>query len=575
MSSRAKFLSSNHAALPPVLPPVASPSSLAKRLERRSAIKVRFEEKSGPRTRLRFVTEGILTRRLLSDPTLAGVDAVVLDEFHERHLDGDLALALLKRLQQSRPGVLIVVMSATLDAAPIARFLGECPILRSEGRLFALTIEHLPYSPEPLHSQVRKAVEILLTQQPTGHILVFLPGSAEIRRATQEMQAIQHRTGLLTLPLHGDLSPAEQDRAIAPSRERKLILATNVAESSVTVEGVTAVIDSGLVRVATYSSWTGLPTLEITRISQASATQRAGRAGRTGPGYVLRLYPVEDYLQRPGHDVPEIRRSDLSQLCLALRVMKIESPASLPWLDAPPPEAVELAESLLDRLGATSGLEKKLARFPLPPRLSRLLVEAVNRGVAEEGCLAAALLGSGMRSEKNDLLEAMDSPQDPRTRQSIEQLRRIARPPKQSHHDDQQMLLSVLCGFPDRVARRRAGNQVLLANGVSAEVAGHPPAYEFMVAVDVEDRKEKAMPVVRMTSRIEPEWLIDLFPERIEERTTITWNRASERVEEGKRASLRQTCSRRVRRPGLTRRDRRCSCPHRARSGHRKPGRQG
>jgi ATP-dependent helicase HrpB len=207
---------------------------------------VRFEDSIGPRTRLRFVTEGILTRRLLSDPNLKGVDAVVLDEFHERHLESDLALALLKRLQRKRPGLRIVVMSATLDSGPIAQYLGDCPILRSEGRLFELSVEHLPYSPAPLEQQARNAVELLVKEGQSGHTLIFLPGSAEIRRTMRECETVAKRAGLLVLPLHGDLSPAEQDRAVSPTSERKLILATNVAESSVTVEGVTAGIDSGV-----------------------------------------------------------------------------------------------------------------------------------------------------------------------------------------------------------------------------------------------------------------------------------------------------------------------------------------
>jgi ATP-dependent helicase HrpB len=492
---------------------------------------VRFEERLGPRTRLRFVTEGILTRRLLTDPFLNGIDAIVLDEFHERHLDSDLALALLKRLQLTRPEIRIIVMSATLDAAPIARYLGNCPVLRSEGRLYELSINHLPYSPEPLHVQVRKAVELLNTQQHSGNILTFLPGIAEIRRTMRECETIARQTGLLVLALHGDLSPAEQDRAVLPSAERKLILATNVAESSVTVDGVTAVIDSGLARLATYSTWTGLPTLQIGRVSKASATQRAGRAGRIAPGLVLRLYAEEDYLLRPEHDSPEIARGDLSQLLLNLRAMKIAHPDDLDWLDDPPADAVESAELLLDRIGAEGGMEQRLARYPLPPRLSRILVEALDRGVGEDGIRVAAMLGLGARSEKNDLLTAMDLPPDQRLRQHTDQLLRMARQPKQTRHDDEALLLSVLAGFPDRVARRRAGNQVLLSTGISAEVAGEPPAYEFMLAIDAENRQESPLPLIRMTARIEPEWLLDLFPDRIEERSSVVWNRITERVE--------------------------------------------
>ncbi len=274
-----------------------------------------------------------------------------------------------------------------------------------------------------------------------------------------------------------------------------------------------------------------MPTLQVARVSQASAKQRAGRAGRTGPGRVLRLYAMEDYLRRPEHDLPEILRSDLSQLVLTLRAMRIGDIKQIDWLDAPPAAAVESAESLLDRLGATPAQAQQLARYPLHPRLSRIVTAAMERGVGEDGCMAAALLGSGARSEKNDLLAAIDTQQDYRTLQQRDQLRRIARPPRQTQHNDDALLMAVLAGFPDRVARRRTGNQVLLSAGGSAEVAGPPLEYEFMAAVDAEDRKDKPLPLVRMTARIEPEWLIELFPDHVQERSTVEWNRSAERVE--------------------------------------------
>lgn len=491
---------------------------------------VRFEEAVGPRTRLRFVTEGVLTRRLLSDPELREVDAVVLDEFHERHLDTDLALALLKRLQQRRPGLKLVVMSATLDASPVAKFLEDCPVLRSEGRSFDLTIRHLPYSPLPLGEQVRDALDGLLRTGQTGHVLVFLPGVAEIRRAARECGAAVRAAGAVLLPLHGDLPPEDQDRAVGPSAQQKIILSTNVAESSVTIEGVTAVIDSGLARFASHSPWSGLPTLEVGRISKASAVQRAGRAGRTGPGVVLRLYPQEDFARRPEYDTPEILRSDLSALCLSLRAMKT-SAAVVSWLNPPPPAALQHAEELLDRLGVTSETVMELARLPLPPRISRLLVEAIRRGVGREGIAVAALLGSGARTNATDLLSALELPADPGVERQRQQLQRLLRPPVEETHDDDALLMAVLVGFPDRVARLRAGKQILLASGISAELNGERPSYEFMVVVDAEDRKEKQQPIARMTARVEPEWLWDMFPERIQEQTTVEWNRIGERVE--------------------------------------------
>ncbi len=492
---------------------------------------VRFEDVTGPRTRLRFVTEGVLTRRLLSDPDLRDVDAVVLDEFHERHMDTDLALALLKRLQGRRPELRIVVMSATLNAAPVAAYLGGCPVLRSEGRSFPLDIAHLPYSPAPLEQQVHDALEDLLRGGETGHVLVFLPGAAEIRRAQRACEALARIAGALLLPLYGDLPAAEQDRAVAPSAGQKIVLATNVAESSVTIEGVTAVIDSGLARVAASSPWSGLPTLTVSRISKASAAQRAGRAGRTGPGRVLRLYPQEDFAQRPDHDTPEILRSDLSGVCLALRAMGVPHLRALDWMDEPPAATVDRAEALLDRLGAHGEQARELARYPLPPRLARVLVEAQRRGVAEQGIAAAALLGSGARLERSDVLSALDLPADPRTEQQRQQLRRLVRPARGSKQDDDALLLSLLTGFPDRVGQMRVGRQLLLCNGVTAELAGERPAYELMVVLDAEDRTDQGMPVVRLTARVEPEWLLDLFPERLRDEVTLEWHRVAERVE--------------------------------------------
>ena len=287
---------------------------------------VRFERVAGPTTRLHFLTEGVLTRRLLSDPDLKGVDAIVLDEFHERHLESDLALALLRRLQQRRPALRIIVMSATLDTGPVARFLGECPVLQSSGRLFDLSVEYTEYSATPLHDQVKDALERVLREPDAGEVLVFLPGAAEIRRAAAACNGPARAFNRLVLPLYGDLSAAEQDRAVGPAAQPKVILSTNVAESSITIDGVRTVIDSGLARIASYSPWTGLPTLSVSRVSKASAQQRAGRAARTAPGRVIRLYSQMDYQGRADFETPEILRSDLTQMCLALRAMGIRDP---------------------------------------------------------------------------------------------------------------------------------------------------------------------------------------------------------------------------------------------------------
>jgi ATP-dependent helicase HrpB len=504
---------------------------LGEKLGETVGYQVRFEEVAGARTRLRFLTEGILTRRLISDPLLPGVDAVVLDEFHERHLETDLALALLRRLQRTkRPDLLIVVMSATLDTAPIAAYLGTCPILRSEGRLFELSITHQPYSALPLEKQVASALQSVVAQHPSGDVLVFLPGAAEIRKAHRECQPLATSQNLLVLPLYGDLSPAEQDRAVSPAPQRKVILSTNVAESSITVEGVTAVIDSGLARIASDSPWSGLPTLEVARISKASATQRAGRAARTAPGRAIRLYTLDDFHRRRDHDPPEILRRELSELCLTLRAMGV---SQVDWLDAPPMIAVTRAEDLLERLGVTDDRARKMARYPLHPRLARLVMDAQERGAAEEGCRAAAALSSGAREPSCDLMHLIDSPFDPATQRHFEQIRRIVRPARSLPSRDQRersLALSILTAFPDRVARRRKDKQLLLASGGSAVLQCDASA-EFLVALDIEDRSEHALPLVRLYCAIEPAWLLDLFPNRVQERAAVEWNRTAERVE--------------------------------------------
>lgn len=504
---------------------------LSEELGQTVGYQVRFERVAGPGTRLHFLTEGVLTRRLLSDPELSGVDAVVLDEFHERHLESDLALALLRRLESRRPDLRIIVMSATLDAAPVARFLGNCPVLRSEGKVFDLSIEHSGYSPAPLHEQVRDALEAALRDDQAGEVLVFLPGAAEIRRAARACEALAQRSNRIITPLYGDLSPAEQDRAIAPAPQQKVILSTNVAESSITIDGVRTVIDSGLARIASYSPWTGLPTLSVGRISKASARQRAGRAARTAPGRVIRLYSQRDYQGRPDHETPEILRSDLAQFCLALRAMDMQGPAEVEWLDAPPDLAVRHAEELLDMLVQTSEDARKLMRLPVHPRLARMMGSAEDRGAGRAACMTAALLGSAERLQHNDVLEALDEPPSDATRQQLHHLLRLVHPARQNAEDDSALLQSILAGFPDRVAQRKAGTQVMLSNGTAAEIVGREPPFPFLVALDAEDRSDRPLPQVRLFSRVEPEWLLDSFPERVREEGAILWNRQAERVD--------------------------------------------
>jgi len=476
---------------------------------------VRFQRVAGDATRLLYLTEGLLARRLLADPELAGVSAVVLDEFHERHLEGDLALALLRRLQRTRRRDLrLVVMSATLEGDEVARFLGGCPVLRSEGRLHPLELRYTPHSAQTLEDLVQEAVEEAWRTRE-GDLLVFLPGAAEIRRCQERLAGRRIAAEAEIVPLHGDLPPEEQDRAVRPSSRRRVVLSTNIAESSVTIPAVRIVIDSGLARIPSDSPWSGLPRLEVRRISRASATQRAGRAARTGPGLAIRLYPEQDFLRRPEHDPPEIARRELSQVCIHLHAAGVRHAQELEWLTPPPPEAVAAAEQLLERLGALdksgrlTDFGRRLARLPLHPRLAAL----VELGGPPACRLAAEL--SASHAAQVAPIERQIRPLAP------------ARPAAGMEE-------AVLRAFPDRVARRRRGQELLLSSGGSAWLARDAglETAEFLVALETEERPERGLPLVRRAVAIEPELLLDVFPDRLREARTLEWNREAERVEE-------------------------------------------
>ncbi|MGZ3424638.1 MAG: ATP-dependent helicase HrpB [Polyangiales bacterium] len=525
---------------------------------------VRFDRAIGPKTRLRYVTEGILARRLLEDRTLRGVAAVVLDEFHERHLQSDLALGLLKRLRENeRPDLKLVVMSATLDAAPVAAYLGDAPRITSEGRRFAVSIEYLPRPDDrPLQLQIASAIRDLARSGLDGDVLVFLPGAAEIRRAADACEGVARDHDLLVVTLHGDLSPTQQDAALAPANKRKVILSTNVAETSVTIEGVVAVIDSGLARIAGHDPWTGRSTLDVGKISRSSATQRAGRAGRVREGRAIRLYTKGDHDARPEHDAPEVVRVDLAEAILGLHSSGID-PRTFPWLTPPPPNAVDGAESLLARLGAIeagklTATGARMLKFPLAPRLSRMVVEGERRFVAGDACTAAAILAHGRDIYSGGHVEHVDGTSDLamrivdlRDRHHVDrgaaaqieriraQLARLVDDRKGAEDPDAALRMAILAGFPDRVARRRsstsgrlgASRDLLLCTGGSAVLAENSVVRTdtFLVAVEAQDRR--GVTTVWLASAIEPDWLIDLFPEKIEETVAVTWNAEAERVE--------------------------------------------
>ncbi|HXI56888.1 MAG TPA: ATP-dependent helicase HrpB [Polyangia bacterium] len=572
---------------------------------------VRFEDVGSARTRLRFVTEGILTRRLLADPTLTGVSAVLLDEFHERHLATDLALPLLRRLQQTtRPDLKLAVMSATLDAEPVRAYLDDCPSFRSEGRRFDVAIEHLPEPDDrPVAIQVASAVRRTVREIPDGDLLVFLPGAGEIRRTQEALRDQAGLSSFLILPLHGEMSLAEQDRAVRPAQQRKIILATNVAETSVTIDGVVAVVDAGLARVAAHSPWTGLPTLALAKISQASAIQRAGRAGRTRPGRALRLYTRHDFETRRRYELPEIARADLADAVLALHALGVSDLAGFPWFEAPPAAALAAAELLLRRLGAIdrggalTALGRRMLRFPVHPRLARLVCAGEDGAATDAACTMAALIGErdirqrgrasfggsgsgGARGSAvtNDLdgrgVDLLDLAEqfrqarradfsrdrlrglelDPRAVDTVErarrQLRGLARPggpegenpaafsdgEKAAAAMEDKLALATLTAFPDRVARRRRPGErtVLLAGGGAADL-GFQTSAEWIVAVDAEESATAARAgsrvVVRTGLGIQPDWLLDLAGDSIDESDDLQFDPNTERVMRVRRIS--------------------------------------
>lgn len=558
-------------------------AELDERVGHRVGYTVRFEDVSGPRTKLRYLTDGLLQRRLLGDPNLDGVRAVVLDEFHERRLASDLSLALLRRLRETRPDLGVLVMSATLDARPVAEFL-DCPVVESQGRMFSLDIEHQTRPDDrPIEKRIASATRTLL-ERTEGDILVFVPGVREIERTLDALGELARKHDLLLAPLHGELPLPDQTRAVKRAERRKVVVSTNVAESSVTIENVTGVVDSGLARIATHDAWSGLTGLGVRKISQAAADQRAGRAGRTRPGQAIRLYTRGDYRTRPAAEMPEILRLDLSEALLALHGAGIADPKDLAWLTAPKPQAMAGAEALLRELGAVdpsgavTGVGRRMGALPLHPRLARVVVSGAERGVADECCLVAALLehrdfrldvrrttrgranydGSG----NSDVLELLNIYQlacehdfdkasmhqlgfDARTlrqiRKAHQQLTRLVKSDASPNLDEEQreeaISIALLSGYVDRLAQRAPGERRLhFANGKTAELSPHSVVHDasLLVAVSASEQMtagRKGRVVVNVASRIRPEWLLDLFVDRLEESEELSFQPSLGRVE--------------------------------------------
>lgn len=482
---------------------------------------VRFERNFSAGTRVLFATEGILTTRLQQDPLLSGFRTIVLDEFHERSIHADLGLALARQAWRARDDLRLVIMSATLQGEPLAAFLDDCPRLSVPGRIHSLEIDY-----QPGQTMAEAAAELL--RQTSGSVLCFLPGAPEINRAIGPVRAAAGSAADV-LALHGSLPADEQDRAIAGGPRPRVILATNIAETSLTVPGVTAVVDAGFQKVARFDPDRGIDSLELERIPADAAEQRAGRAGRLGPGRVRRLWDRADRLRPYGE--PEIHRVDLSDAVLDVLAWGGD-PRTFEWFDAPSPERVDAAMALLEQLGAVrdgrvTPLGSRMKRLPLHPRLARMLIEGKG---SREVALACALLSERHASARHpvttasDLLSAVDDQQAlaPHVRDVARRLAEISRDAIDGECRDADFLQAIFAGYPDRVARRRAPGSAkfLLASGHGA-ILGRDSGVrdaEFIVAVDVQAapafarataRQAPEQPreaTIRMASAIDPAW---------------------------------------------------------------------
>ncbi len=576
---------------------------------------VRFDRKWCERTRILVVTEGTLVRMLQDDPFLDSVAAVVFDEFHERSLDTDLSLGMVRRVQQTvRPDLKMVVMSATLGVEAVSKFLGNAPIVSSEGRLFPVDVLYEPRGDRvPLGAAVAGAIEERMratgsgvffraavtglsmsceesaarkkTPDPLGDILVFLPGQREIRETARELESLAREHDLLVMPLFGELSPEQQDAALQRQSKRKIVLATNVAETSVTVDGVTLVIDTGLSRQLRFDPNVGLDRLELLPISRGSAEQRAGRAGRQQPGLCIRLWNEASHRARPEHTTPEIQRVDLAGPVLQLKAWGETDVLAFPWFEPPRAESIEHAESVLRRLSAidlhgnVTELGATLAKLPVHPRLGRLLIEGARLGQPERAALAAALLSerdpfeshasrvrhaAASQSDVLDRVEALEeferTGREATTHgrlnrgaaqfvvQTKEQLLRLVRssafrrpmksPPEGGTTNDEALLRALLAAFPDRLAKRREANSpravMVGGRGIKLAPGSRVTQPDLFLCLDVEGSGSEAL--VRSASAVDRSWLTDelltvgtdvYFDEpsgRVQARRRVTWD---------------------------------------------------
>ena len=532
-------------------------SELGEKVGQTVGYRIRLDSKVGPETRIEVVTEGILTRRLQHDPALEGVGLLIFDEFHERSLDADLALALSlngRELFRDEQPLKILLMSATLEGERLASLLDDAPILRSEGRMYPVAMRWgRPFVPgEFIEPRVVQTVLDAINDE-SGSLLVFLPGQAEIRRVNQQLaDALGSRSDILLCPLHGELDLAAQRAAIEPAPKglRKVVLATNIAETSLTIDGVRVVIDAGLARVPRFDPGSGMTRLDTQRISRASATQRAGRAGRLEPGVCYRLWSEDQHAQLAAYGSAEILQADLAGLALQLARWGV-APEQLIWLDMPPSASYAQARQLLERLGALHGAKltahgEAMAELPAHPRIAHLLIRGQDLGLAEMACDVAALLGErdilrGAGADVHSRLALLSGESRvarggqggvQRARQLARQyrgyLRGNATQPVADPDHPRWLGALLALAYPDRVAQQRkpGGAEYRLANGRAAlfsEVDGLMKQ-PWLVIADLGSRQGQREERIYLAAEFDPGLLDNVLSEQVSVVDQLDWD---------------------------------------------------
>jgi ATP-dependent helicase HrpB len=550
---------------------------------------VRMENVISARTQIRYVTEGILLRQFLSDPELRGVSTIIFDEFHERHIYGDITLARALLLQQTRPDLKIIVMSATLDAGPLREYLAPCRELKSEGRMFPVEINYarkrIDFRHHPVWEAAADAFENAVESGAEGDVLVFMPGGYEISRTVEAIRSKKCARTFAVMPLHGELPPQQQDAAVGECDRRKVVVATNVAETSITIDGIRIVIDSGLARIARYDPNRGIDTLLVERISRASADQRTGRAGRTAPGTCHRLWTEQEHVARPMQELPEILRHDLAEVVLTLKAGGIDDVENFEWLETPNPKSLEQTLTLLmdlgalDHKGTLTAIGRKMVSFPMHPRYARMLLAGEEYGCVRQACLIAALTqgrsilqrnkGKQTRGNRDDLLGEDDVSDFKRLMRAwsfadqhhyrveacsklgvhagaarqvkplYERFMKIAEREGLTVNNraptDEDLQKCVLLAFSDQVAKRRDKSSLhcQVVHGRTGDLDRDSVVRDaaLVVAAEIREIEGRGLNVrLNLCTAIEEAWLEALFPDDIEEKVEAVFDSTAKRV---------------------------------------------